>query len=138
MYKKKLQNEAISMPFLPPPASVCLTLPLPSPIIIVLGPLLISFYGACTPMGVLYGLPGSPGADSIPFPVAIVLSVSSFIAGMIRLGYVITTLTRVHGHFKLSSDQLWELVGSGISVIAALLLLGFVSSKSGTSNSSLL
>jgi hypothetical protein len=37
-------------------------------------------------MAVLYGLPGSPDTDSIPFPAAIVLSVIVFIAAVIRLG----------------------------------------------------
>jgi len=68
-------------------------------------------------MAVLYGLPGSPGADSIPFLAAIVLSVAFFIAAVIRLG----------GYFLPRSHQPLQLIMSIISLVASGLLLGFVS-----------
>jgi hypothetical protein len=76
-------------------------------------------------MAVLYGLPGSPGADSIPFPAAIVLAVIVFIAAVIRLG----------GYFLPRSNQPLQLIVSIISLVASGLLLGFVSSRNGKSNS---
>ncbi|KAG9231494.1 hypothetical protein BJ875DRAFT_469270 [Amylocarpus encephaloides] len=77
-------------------------------------------------MTVLYRLPGSPGADSIPFPAAIVLSVAFFIAAVIRLG----------GYFLPRSHQPLQLTVSIVSLVASGLLLSFVSSGNGTSNSS--
>lgn len=77
------------------------------------------------PMAVLYGLPGSPGADSIPFPAAIALSVIVFIAAVIRLG----------GYFLPRSNQPLQLIVSIISLMGSGLLLGFVLSKNGRSNS---
>ncbi|RDL30222.1 uncharacterized protein BP5553_10500 [Venustampulla echinocandica] len=78
-------------------------------------------------MAVLYGLPGSPGADAIPFPAAIVLSVTFFIAAVIRLG----------GYFLLRSHQRshqpLQLTVSIVSLVASGLLLGFVSSRNGGS-----
>ncbi|KAH8595128.1 hypothetical protein B0O99DRAFT_623263 [Bisporella sp. PMI_857] len=77
------------------------------------------------PMAVQYGLPGSLGADSIPFPAAIVLSVAFFIAAVIRLG----------GYFLPRSNQPLQLTVSIISLMASGLLLGFLSSRNGMSNS---
>lgn len=123
MYKKTLQNEATSIftyswPLL---HAFCLTYPLPSPIVFMPYSPLISFL----PMAVQYGLPGSQVADSIPFAAAIVLSVASFIAAVIRLG----------GYFLPRSHQPLQLVVSIISLVASTLLLGFVSSRNGMSNS---
>jgi hypothetical protein len=82
-------------------------------------------YSPLIPMAVLYGLPGTPGADSIPFPIAIALSVAFFITAIIRLG----------GYFLPRSHQPLQLTVSIISLVASGLLLGFVSSGNGTSSS---
>lgn len=70
-------------------------------------------------MAVLYGLPGSPGADSIPFPAAIVVAVIVFLAAVIRLV----------GYFLPRSNQPLQLIVSIISLVSSGLLLGFVSSR---------
>ena len=76
-------------------------------------------------MAVLYGLPGSPGADSISFPAAIVVAVIVFLAAVIRLV----------GYFLPRSNQPLQLIVSIISLVSSGLLLGFVSSRNGRSNS---
>lgn len=121
MYKKKLQNEATNaFPYSWPLLSVCLTFPSPSPtnLFVTLRSI------PSIPMAVLYGLPGSPGADSIPFPAAIVLSVIVFIGAVIRLG----------GYFLPRSNQPLQLIVSVFSLAASGLLLGLVSSRNGKSN----
>jgi hypothetical protein len=127
MYKKKLQNDAINVSFLIPDHCcmfASLSLYLHRLYLFAIHRLFLSI-----PMAVLYGLPGSPGADSIPFPAAIVLSVAFFIAAVIRLGGYF--LPRLHQ----PSHQPFQLIVSIISLVASGLLLGFVSSRNSMSNS---
>ena len=124
MYKKKLQNEVINAFLIPGHCCICLSALLS----LYLHRLYLFATHRSFPsilMAVLCGLPSSPSADSIPFPVAIVLSIIVFIAAIIRLS----------GYFLPRSNQPLQLIVSIVSLLASGLLLGFVSSKNGKSNS---
>lgn len=109
-----------------------------------------SFEFRCTdmPMDTVYKLPDS-GADVIPFPVAICLSVLFVITAIIRVAHVSVVIIRsrlyarpppepeplpIPDELSISDELRREMIGPSISVIIAILLLGFVSSRSGTRN----
>jgi len=121
MYKKQLQNEATdTSPTSPSPGHRCMCLSA----LLSLSSLVYTFVTdrsvSSIQMPDLYRLPGSPDADTIPFPATIVLSIIVFIGAVIRLG----------GYFRPRSNQPLQLVLSVISLVASGLLLGFVSSRS--------